>query len=161
MWKWKSSNVAGLDLYRATEQYKLKVKPYQSFSLAHLTATLMVFLPTCTIIKVAGAESIRSSSSAAKPFIKTSNTPSWWMRAYSDYLCKSIKPQSNWLDTSLRLQDLVFLEAVKVSTFVPAFRQNHLVLLKEIQLTWVESIEEGLDLCFQDSLFVKGQTVWL
>lgn len=72
----------------------------------------------------------------------------------SDYLCKSIKPQSNWLDTSPPFQDLVFLEAVKVSVFVPASLRIPLSQLTG-QLTWVESIEEGLDLCFGVSLQVK------
>lgn len=80
-------------------------------------------------------------------------------RLPSDYLCKSIKPQSNWLDTSPQFQDLVFLEAGKVGMFALTSIWIHLLLLKEVQLTWVE-LEEGLDLCFRGSLWVNKWSVW-
>lgn len=80
--KRKLSNVVDFDLYHAAVQHSSvnnKGKPCLSHRLACPAATLLFFLPTRAIIKVAEAESIRSSSSAVKPFIKTSNTSPRWI----------------------------------------------------------------------------------
>lgn len=82
--KGKLRNVVGFDLYRAAVQHSCvnnKGRSSQSQPHGSSRCYTAVSLPTRAIIKVAEAESIRSSSSAAKPFIKTSNTSPRWMCA--------------------------------------------------------------------------------
>lgn len=66
--------MAVFDLYSSKKNNKAK----STRSLLGLSTAALFFHPASAIIK---AESIRPSSSAVKPFIKTSNALSWWMHA--------------------------------------------------------------------------------
>lgn len=66
------------DLYSGKKTIKLSLPNRCS---AGPTAALF-FQPARAVIKAAEAGSIRPSSSAVKPFIKTSNSPSWRMHAH-------------------------------------------------------------------------------
>lgn len=63
--------MVAFDLYSS----KTTIKP----RLPNRPAAALFSHPARAVIKAAEAESIRPSSSAVKPFIKTSNSPSCWM----------------------------------------------------------------------------------
>lgn len=64
--------MVAFDLYSSKTTIKLRLPN-------RCPAAALFSHPARAVIKAAEAESIRPSSSAVKPFIKTSNSPSCWM----------------------------------------------------------------------------------